>query len=399
MRNFDVIIVGLGAAGAAAAMHLARRGLRVLGLEQFDIPTTLGSSGGITRLIRLCYFEHPDYVPLLHRAYELWRELERDASRRLLFVTGGVYAGRPAGELVAGSLAAARAHGLAHETIDRGELRRRWPQLRVPDDHVALVEPATGFVLCEQAVAAHAELALRSGAELRAQEPMMRWCAEGDGVRVETTRDTYSAARLLLTTGAWTAQAAPALGWPLTPTRQVTAWVWPRRPELFEMQGTGLDAVQLSAATQALPCWAVEHDGGGLHYGFPMSRDGTTGLGLKLGLHRATGPVEPDAVDRTRREGDEATVRSFLSTTLPDADGPLVALRVCLYTNTPDGHFAIDRHPRHEQVVVASPCSGHGFKFAPVVGEALADLVERGATRHPVGFLGARRFGNGGNRS
>lgn len=391
MRTFDVIVVGLGAAGSSAAMHLARRGLRVLGLEQFDIPTTLGSSGGITRLIRLCYFEHGDYVPLLHRAYELWRELERDSSRRLLFVTGGVYAGRPDGELVAGSLAAARLHGLAHESIDRAELRRRWPQLRVPEDHVALVEPATGFVLCEQAVAAHAELALRAGAELRAHEPALRWSIDGHGVQVQTAHDTYAAARLLLTTGAWTSQLAPALGWPLTPTRQVTAWVWPRRPELFEMPTD--DAATAANASARLPCWAVEHAGGGLHYGFPMSRGGETGLGLKIGLHQRMATVDPNVVDRLPQPADDATVRTFLRTTLPDADGPLLSLKVCLYMNAPDGHFVIDRHPGLEQVIVASPCSGHGFKFAPVIGEALADLVERGQTRHPVGFLGAHRFG------
>ncbi|MFO0872984.1 MAG: N-methyl-L-tryptophan oxidase [Phycisphaerales bacterium] len=411
-RCHDVIVVGLGAAGSAAAMHLARRGLRVLGLDRFDIPTSMGSSHGITRLIRLCYFEHPDYVPLLRRAYELWREIEVESSRRLLFETGGVYVGRPDGELVAGSLAAAQAHALAHEVLDRAELASRWPQFRVPEDHVALFEPAMGYLLCEPAIMAHAELALRCGADLRGQEPVLRWSMDGAGVRVETPRGTHLASRLLITAGAWTAELAPRLGWPLRVTRQVVAWVWPKRPELFteasgapslggneqagSMPGSapGLSPASPRRAPRphAFPCWAVQHPGGGLHYGFPMARHGETGLGLKLGLHQPADETHADRVDRSLRGDDEATVRDFLRSTLPDADGPLLAMKVCLYTNTPDGHFAIDRHPEHAPVIVASPCSGHGFKFAPVIGEVLADLLERNSTRHEIGFLRATRW-------
>lgn len=350
----------------------------MLGLEQFEIGHPHGSSHGHTRLVRLAYYEHPDYVPLLRRAYQLWRELEEETSRRLLFVTGGLYAGPFDGELVAGSLRAARQYGLDHQLLDGASLRRDHPLFRWRDEEVGLFEPQAGFVLCDAAIAAHAEVALRHGAVLRGHSAVTAWHADPKGVRITTSDGVHSAGTILFTAGPWTSTLLPALRWPLTITRQTLAWVWPTPPAPFELW--------------RFPCWAIERPEGGLFYGFPITPGGEGGLGLKLALHAPGRPTEPSDVDRRVTAEDEAPIRAFLKARLPAADGPLLALKTCLYTSTPDGHFVIDRHPEHSNVVVASPCSGHGFKFAPVLGEALADLVEHGQTRHAIRFLGANRL-------
>jgi len=216
---------------------------------------------------------------------------------------------------------------------------------------------------------------------LHAREPVLRWEATPSGVRVQTTKDTYEAARLLLTAGAWNPALAGSLGpaLKLTVTRQATAWFWPRRPEAF--------------AEDRLPVWALSKDDGTIHYGFPMLADGNGGAGFKTAIHRLGEQTDPDHLDREPRAADEEPIRAFLRESLPEAQGPLLALRICMYTNTPDSHLLLDRHPEHENVFLASPCSGHGFKFASVVGEAVADLLTAGSTELPITFLRTTRFG------
>jgi sarcosine oxidase len=377
--SFHTIILGLGAMGSAAAYHLARRGMRVLGLEQFDIPHVRGSSHGDTRMIRMCYHEHPDYVPLLRRAYELWRELEAASGANLLHVTGGLFIGREGGELVGGATLAARTHALPHEVLSRSALAARFPQFHVSDDHVALLEPAAGFVLAERAIAAQASLALRNGAELHAREPVLSWTADAAGVTVATDRGIYRAQRLVICAGAWAGRVIADLGVEIRATRQVLGWLWPKRPELFE--------------PGRLPVWAVENEGGSLHYGFPITPD-AWGLapGFKLAHHFHGPPVDPDEPRLTPQPAEEDDIRGFVRRVLPDADGPTLALRTCMYECSPDSHFIIDHYPHHETVIVACGFSGHGFKFAPVVGEILADLATTGRTAQPIGFLGLDRL-------
>lgn len=382
-ETFDVIVVGVGAMGSGACAHLAQRGSRVLGLERFDLPHARGSSHGFSRMIRLCYHEHPDYVPLLVRAYELWRELERTSGRALLHVTGGLYMGPAGCTSVAGALRTATQKSLPHEMLTRADLGVRYPMFRVPDDHVALYEPGAGYLIPEAIIAAQVEQALWAGATIRAHEEVLEWRADGAGVfvRARTLRgeQEYRADRIIFTAGAWTDRLLADLGVKLTVTRQVLAWVWPRRPELFELG--------------ELPVWAIDHPGGGVHYGFPMTPD-SPAPGFKLALHRRGIETDPDRVVREPMPGDEETVRELLRTVIPDADGDLLGLRVCLYTNSPDSHFIVDRLPGFDgRAVVACGFSGHGFKFASVMGEVLADLALEGATRHPVGFLGLGRFG------
>ena len=373
--KFDAIVVGIGAMGSSACYHLARRGAAVLGLERFDIPHALGSSHGQSRMIRLAYYEHPDYVPLLRRAYELWHALETISGQKLLYLTGGLYIGEPEGELVGGSLRAAREHGLEHELLGPRELALRFPQLTIPDGCVGMLEPQAGFLLPERVVAAYAEAALRSGAELHGREAVVNWSSDAAGVTVVTTRGEYRAKHLVFCGGPWSGTLLRDLGVELTITRQVLAWVWPKEPDRFAL-GT-------------LPVWAIDRGDGTLHYGFPMMQDVP---GFKV-AHHGRGPVtDPDKVIRDVLPGDEQTFRPILRQMIPAANGPLLSMRVCLYTNSPDSHFIIDRHPRHDRVTIACGFSGHGFKFASVVGEILADLALQGRTELPAQFLGLARF-------
>lgn len=375
MNTFEIIVIGVGAMGSATCHELARRGVRVLGLEQFDIPHTRGSSHGLSRMIRLAYYEHPDYVPLLRRAYERWIQLEEECGRKLLHITGGVYIGPEGHELVAGSHQSAVRHRLDHELLDRTQLAVRFPQFRLPDQCVGLYEPMAGWLEPEKVICAFVEQAMRRGARIHAHEPVRSWTAGAGGVTVKTDRAEYRAEKLIFCGGPWTSSLVHDLGVALTVTRQVMLWVWPRQPELFDPDRFGV--------------WALGHEDGTLHYGFPMSGDG---LGLKIAHHARGKPTDPDRVARDPQSGDETSVRNFIGTFMPAADGPTLALRTCMYTNSPDSHFIIDHHPAHERVTLACGFSGHGFKFASVIGELMADLSMHGRTDLPADFLSRARF-------
>ncbi len=376
MTTYDAIVVGLGAHGSAAAAELGRRSARVLGLERFHRGHALGSSVGRSRIIRLAYFEHPDYVPLLRRAWDRWLDLERETGERLLVETGGLYVGAPGSAIVEGSLRSAREHGLAHEVLDAATMRERFPALRVDGGMVGLHEAKAGYLVPERCIEAHLALAERRGAALRFGEVVERWAADGSGVRVETTGGRYRAERLVIAAGAWLPRLLPDLGVPFEVERVTLFWFEPSAPQPFER----------------LPVYIVETDWDGSFYGFPYLPD----QGLKVARHGSGERADPDALDRSPRGADEERVRRFVRRHLPEGDGPLREAKVCLYTKTPDEHFVVDRHPAHERVVFASACSGHGFKFASVIGEALADLALDGRTSLPIGFLSLRRFARSG---
>lgn len=361
--------------GSAACYHLASRGAAVIGIDRFEVPHAHGSSGGESRLIRMCYFEHPDYVPLLRRAYEGWRQLSAEAGAPILEVTGGLFIGAEDSALVAGSRRAALEHGLAHEMLSSVELRRRFPPFAIAKGMEALYEPTAGLVHPELAIAAQVRLAAAHGARLSMREQVVGWSAGAAGVRVETNRRTIRAESLLLCAGAWTPTLAPALAPSLHVTRQVLVWVAPDDPGPF--------------ARGSSPSWAVEHDGGDFHYGFPIL---DPRRGLKVGRHVPGPVVDPDSMPREPAPGDEDSVLEFIGRYLPGARGPVRELSVCTYTNSPDRHFVLDRLPGYGHVYVACGFSGHGFKFAPVIGEALADLALMGTTRLPVSFLRLERF-------
>ncbi len=380
MASYDVIVLGLGGMGSAAVRHLAARGKRVLGLEQFSPPHDRGSSHGKTRVIRQAYFEHPAYVPLLLRAYELWRELERDTEESLLLLPGGLMMGAPDSEVVAGSIRSAREHDLPHEVFDSADLRRRFPLFQIPDGTVGVFEKAAGLVFCERAITAHLRAAARSGAELRFEEAVASWQTTPDsGVTVTTARGTYSAEQLIITPGPWAPQLLGDLGVPLSVERQVLFW--------FQPPG-GVE----SFLPDRFPVYIWQRADGATPYGFPAV-DGAAG-GVKIAFYRkaAAEPCTPDTVDRRIRADDVLEMREAVREFLPALDGEVIQAATCLYTLTPDLNFVIGEHPRHPQVKIAAGFSGHGFKFCSVVGEILANLVTTGQAGHETGLFNPRRF-------
>jgi sarcosine oxidase len=374
MASFDVVVCGLGAMGSAALYALARRGLRVVGIERYAPGHDRGSSHGATRIIRLAYWEHPSYVPLLRRAYDLWRELEDAAGKRLLHITGIAEIGPPDGMLVRGTLAAAHLHGLRHEVLAAPDLMRRFPAFRLPPDYAAVVQPDGGLLAAEPSIHAMIALAQRGGAELRAGEMVSAIEPRAGGVRVVTDRAVIEAGSAIVAAGPWTRSLLPDLAAPLRVTRQVMAWFAPGEPALF--------------APGRFPVFLIESRHG-IHYGLPPFG----GAGLKVAKHHHRDEdVDPDTYDRTVSAEDEGLIRAALADHLPAANGELLDAKTCLYTMTPDGDFLLDRLPGAPQVIIASPCSGHGFKFAPVIGEILADLATTGATRHDLARFSLSRF-------
>ena len=370
----DVIVIGVGGMGSAAAYHLAARGARVLALEQFDIPHELGSSHGESRIIRLAYWEHPDYVPLVRRAYDLWRELEMAAGERLLVVTGGIDAGDAASPNIIGVRDACRRFELRHEEFDGASLSARCPGYRLPPDIVAILQPDGGFLLPERCVVAHTEGARRAGADVHMRERVLGWETVAGGVRVRTDRDEYAAARLVLTAGAWTASLAGETVPLLTPERQVMLWAEPLRPDDFRADRFPVFYIQVPE---------------GPFYGFPIHAV----PGMKIGkYHHTHEAVDPDTMDRRCHAEDEAVLRECLRRYFPDANGPTVEMKTCLFTNTRDEHFIIDLLEDDPRVAIAAGFSGHGFKFCSVVGEILADLALDGGTRHDISLFRMKRL-------
>jgi sarcosine oxidase len=366
MVTYDAVVCGLGVTGSAALHALASRGLRVLGLERFSPGHDRGSSHGATRIIRLSYFEHPSYVPLLHRAYQLWRELERAAARRVLHVTGIIEIGPPDGGLVPGTLAAARLHLLRHEALTAAEVMRRFPAFRLPPHYVGAFQSDGGYLDAEPAIEIFLALAQAAGAHVRTGESIKAIETRGSGVRVITDRGAVDAGCVIVCVGPWTKALLPDLAVSLRVTRQVMGWFAPSRPELF--------------SPGSFPVFLIESRHG-IHYGFPAIGDG----GVKVARHHHQDEtVDSENYDRTVSAEDERLIRSAVVEYLPAANGPLIAAKTCLYTMMPDGDFLIDHMPDAPQVIVASPCSGHGFKFAPVVGEILADLAIAGTTSHDI---------------
>lgn len=374
-NRYDAIVLGVGGMGSATLFHLAGRGWRVLGLERFDILHPFGSSHGLTRIIRLAYSEHPSYVPLLLRAYELWHELEELDGPKLLYTTGNLEGGLPDGDVFEGAVRSAEIHGLPHEVLTAEEVGRHWPAYRLPSELRLLYQPQGGFLASEDCIVSHVRQALARGAEIRWREQVLEWGTLADGVWVRTDRGRYEAGRLVVAAGPWAAKLVPELAPLAVPERQVLAWLQPTRPELF--------------ALGAFPVFVLQVEEG-LYYGFPE-----WGVpGFKFGrYHHLEERVDPDSMDREPNRRDEDLLREFARRYFPDGEGSTVALKACLFTNTPDEHFILDLHPAHPQVAVAAGFSGHGFKFCSVVGEIMADLAQHGETKHDLGLFRLDRFG------
>ena len=374
MPGYDAIVIGVGGMGSAAVYHLARRGWKVLGLEQYGIPNELGSSHGHSRMIRYTLQEHPSYVPLVRRAYELWHELEDAAGERLMITTGSVRAGPPDSPFFRGAKEACDVHNIPYEILTAPELNNRFPGYRFPDEISSVYQADGGFLLPERCIVNYVKAAQEAGAEVHSQETVLDWEPQGEGVRVRTGRDTYSAGRLVVTAGAWAAKLAPQVAKYTAPERQVLIWFQPKRPELFRAETFPVFGI-----------WTEE----GRYYGFP-----SYGVpGIKIGrAHHLRQQVDPDLMDREVHAEDEDILRQFTSRYFPLAAGPVLDLKTCIYTNTPDEHFIIDLLPSQPQVSVAAGFSGHGFKFASVIGEIMADLAQHGETGHDISLFRLDRF-------
>lgn len=368
-ETHDVIVVGLGAMGSAALYHLARRGKRALGFDRFAPPHTLGSSHGESRIIREAYFEHPLYVPLLQRAYELWADLGIESGRPLFRQTGGLTLGRPDGVVFPGSKRSVEMHALPHEILSAAEVRRRFPALEPDAQMQAVWEPRAGALFPEACVESHLALAQRHGAKVRVQEVALRWAADGEGVKVVTDRGEYSAEQLLLTAGPWVGSLLPDRRLPLKVERQIMFW--------FEAGG-GQDLF----SADRLPVHIWEYRPGKFFYGFP-----DLGTGIKVARHHEGEPADPDRVRREVSPEEVEAMRAILREFLPAANGALRKSATCLYTNTPDEHFLIDFDRDYPQVLIGSPCSGHGFKFSSVMGEILADLLSTRSSRFDLSLF------------
>lgn len=370
MKTYDVIVAGLGAMGSAALHHLAANRVRAAGFDRFTPPHALGSSHGETRMIREAYYEHPAYVPLVRRAYDLWHDLATQSGERIIEETGGVYAGPGDGELVSGMLLSAREHAIPIERLDRGDAVKRFPWLAFDEAWEIIFEPRAGFVYPERSIIQQLRLAASRGADIHAEEPIVSWSADDGGVRVRTTRGEYGAGKLILATGAWLVDTLTDIG--------VSAVV--ERQPLFWFSGAGANAPHT--------VWALEFERGKLLYGFS-----TTDNGIKVAIHY--GGVQrttADEIDRTIHEADSRHLRHFADQYLPGVLGPVVRSEVCMYTNTPDLHFLFDAHPAHANVLVVSACSGHGFKFSSAIGEAAAQWARDGVTAHDMSLFSLSRF-------
>ena len=353
----DVIVAGLGAMGSAITLELTRRGLAVAGFDRYSPPHAMGSSHGGSRIIREAYFEHPAYVPLVRRAYELWPSLEEESGATLYMRTGGVMIGAPDSELVRGSRASAELHGLPHQMLDAAAIRARYPMLHAEDGMVGVVEPRAGVLFPERCIEAQLKLAHLAGAQLYRDEPIERWERDADGVRIFTSRGERRARLLVVAAGAWTDQLIVSPSLPLEVERQSLFWFSARR-----------DPASFSADHCPVHLWQFER--GEFFYGFP-----DVGSGIKLARHHRGETTSADAINRTVANTEIDDIRTLARRFVPDAEGELLSSAVCMYTNTSDGHFRIDWLGNDHRVLVVSACSGHGFKFAPTIGEIAADLA------------------------
>ena len=373
-QQFDCIVIGVGGMGSSAVHNLAKRGQKVLGLEKFDIPHSEGSSHGVNRIIRLAYYEHPSYVPLLRRAYEMWSEIEGISDEQLLYKVGSIDTAPLGHEVFEGSLESCLEHDIPHEVLDHKQINERFPGYEMPPGQMGLYQADGGFVLSERSMVAYVNAALSEGAEIHARESVVKWEPEGDGVRVFTDRSEYTADRLVITAGAWAAGMVPSLEDLAVPERQVLAWLQPTKPSLF--------------APDKFPVFNAYFDEG-RYYGFPVF-----GIpGFKIGrYHHLEEVADPDHMEREVTKEDEDILRAAASRYFPKANGTVMTLKTCMFTNTPDEHFIIDLVPGLPQVSVAAGFSGHGFKFASVVGEILGDLALDGKTNHDIDLLRIDRF-------
>ena len=369
--HYDAIVVGVGGMGSATLYHLAKRGLKVLGIDQFEIPHEIGSSHGLTRIIRLAYYEDLSYVPLLRRSYELWAELEREFGEQLFYQTGSIDMGPEDSDVFRGSLQSCMENDFEHEVLNSKQLSARFPGYRLPVATMAVFQPQGGLLVPERCISAHAELAVGQGALIHTGERVLGWeILPDERVQVRSDAAVYRADNLVICGGAWASKLAPGLEGKAAPERQALIWLEPKQPEWFGLE--------------RFPVWNGQVEEGRF-YGLPAFNPSGKTPGMKLGrYHHREETCDPDTVDRAVYREDEDLLRAFAERYFPDGAGETLNMVVCMFTNTADEHFVLDTLPGAPQVSVAAGFSGHGFKMASVIGEVMADLAQRGASRHDI---------------
>ena len=378
VNSYDAIVMGVGSMGSAACYYLAKRGYKVLGLEQFTISHESGSHAGQSRIIRKAYFEHPDYVPLLEGAYENWKDFERETGEQLYYKTGLLYAGNSTNEIIKGVKLAASLYNIELENLNADH----YPQFNFPESFEILFEPEAGFITPEKAIRLYAAEAKKNGATIHSNEKVIEWRKDEKNIVVKTNNNIYHCQKLLITAGAWAGKMIPGFSDKIKVTRQFVAWIKTKNDKQFELNN--------------FPCWMIgDDDKHGCYYGFPLLDTKKFGepAGLKLAHHLPLQITDPDNVNRQTTKEDIENLKYCLEKYLPGAFHSVLHSKICLYANSPDENFIIDKLPGHEEnVSIACGFSGHGFKFVSVVGEILADLAIDGKTSLPIGFLNANRF-------
>jgi len=364
-NSYDVIVVGMGAVGSATCCYLAQRGVRVLGLERFAIPHAQGGSHGFSRQTKIAPYIGSPYEPVIIRAYQLWRELMDQSGVRDILLTTGFLDLHPDRSFSAYQ----QNHG-HFEDLQHARIRERFPQFSLPESYWGAYDPAGALLRPELAITTFIRSAMQHGATVWGNTEVLDWGADAQSVTVTTRRGTYTADRLVFCAGPWTGKLLAKLGIHCTATRMSFGWVWPLRNAKAYLP-------------DAMPCWCLT-DEDGIYYGFPMMEDVP---GYKIGLHWYGEPVDPDAFDRQPNAHDEALIRKGLTKYFPEANGPLLGLRTCLYDHTVDDVPIIDNHPELPRVTLCGPLCGAGFKFVPAYAEMAADLATTGRTQIESDFL------------
>ncbi len=386
MQRYDTLVVGLGAMGSAALYQLAKRGRKVAGIDRFSPPHVFGSSHGDTRVTRLAIGEGAHYTPLVMRSHELWREIERETSRDLLTTTGGLIISSRSTtshmhvqDFFGTTVAAAERFGIAHEILDARTIRQRFPQFAISDDEIGYYEHEAGFLRPEACIAAQLALAEKHGAAIHRNETVLGFEEVGAGVTVKTDMDTYTADRVIVSAGAWLPQLIAAkYAQPFKVRRQVLFWFATKGPVTpYRLGNFPIYIWEIQGRPQAI-------------YGFPAI-DGESG-GIKVATQQYETETTPDLADRSVSDAEMRAMHDYIAPYLPGFSDRCVKAVVCLYTVTPDAEFVIDTHPEMPRVIVASPCSGHGFKHSAAIGEALAEIVTDGKSRLDLSPFGFQRF-------
>ena len=377
--NYDVIVIGVGSMGSSACYHISKQGHSVLGLEQFDIPHEMGSHTGQSRIIRKAYFEHPNYVPLLERAYHNWQSLEQEISNQIYFKTGLLYFGPSTHLLIKGTQKSAIKYGIEVNEFDRKEQLDKFPQFKVPENYTNLIEVDAGFVTPERAILSYTEQALKYKAIIHTKEKTLEWSKKDGIIQVKTNKQIYKCKKLVLTTGAWTSKFSDIKN--LDVTRQILAWAKPEKQDMFELN--------------TFPCWTfADPSVNGIYYGFPSlpSSSFEESIGIKFAHHTKGKLSDPDIVNKNVSKEEEKTLVEAITKFIPKGIETITTTKTCLYTYSPDEDFILDFYNNNEDVVIASGFSGHGFKFASVIGEILSELITKGKSIHPINFLKSNRF-------